>query len=189
MTKIPLIVLVLLPFISHAQFTKGDKFIGGSLQYTSNRNTNAESKSYAISVLPKVGFLLNEKWAIGAMLGYQNYHTKHAGIVNSESFGAGFFTRRYFTISEKFIFSLEGGLSYWNRETWGSFYENPKYDVASATITPSFLFFPSSHWGIELSLASLVYDYTTYKDADAPIHNFSVQAGALNLGLAYYFRK
>ena len=105
----------------HAQFVKGDKFIAGgysvSVQNSSTGN-GAENRHRSFQVYPEVGFFLNSRYAVGGGLTYSSGTSKFdygQGVYQTyknQGFGIYIFVKRYFSITEKFFFSLDGSVAY-----------------------------------------------------------------------------
>ncbi|MEN2401335.1 outer membrane beta-barrel protein [Flavobacterium sp. MC2016-06] len=111
------------------QFQKGDMFIEGSLKISTASNTDY------FAFTPKFGYLLNDKFAIGANLNFGNEKDKGAEAgkdVKSTVFGAGGFARYYFLHldSKRFKAYTEAGLGF-GRNTKKS----PTIDETNNSIT------------------------------------------------------
>ncbi len=155
MTKC-LFIFLFIPFIANAQFTKGDKFIGGSVNLTAQNNGgNGISKMSNFSVNPQVGFLLSGKFALGGSLSY--LHTKSElfglGLGNKNvynSFGAGVFIRNYFPLGEKFVFAIHSGVDYGRGKmeyVSGGLTMKSEGNIFTVGVKPVFIFFPTNKWG------------------------------------------
>jgi hypothetical protein len=192
-----------------SQFTRGDKLLVGGLSVQTDKRTNVstigsinEYNNY--SVTPAIGFFVNEKTAFGVKLGYGNTFSKYfvPGASNSErnynEFYGGLMIRRYYLISEKFFFLIEGSLGYAKGEINNTFndYNNAIYnkvesttDEFSAAILPRFVFFPSPKWGFEAGIGSIGYSNTSNSESKGSISQFNLNYGIFSLGFAYYIRK
>lgn len=196
--------LLCLPVCSWAQFSAGNKFIGGSVSIN-NQNGNVTSPYVSLAqnfgISPSMGFLVKDNLAVGFRLGYTKSYTDYnygniSGYPKSndyEAFSGGLFLRRYITISEKFLFAIDGSVNYIRGTTTNSYigqtnsYITKQYNL-TAQVAPLFIYFPSDHWGIEASLGSLyfthMYNFITDKNANM----FNLNYGSFSLGFAYYIR-
>jgi len=189
---------ILFSICGHAQFTKGDKFIGGNISMRHDSYDNGDRTSGNMGFSPSIGFLMNKNFALGvgfdySYYSYKNFYNGQPFIKQtSRSFGPQIFAKRFFTISEKFFFALTGDISYsgsraYSTQNGGS--TTRSYSLGAA-ITPSFIFFPSSHWGIEASLGNLSYEHDQEIPANGTKSNqINLDAGTFSLGFAYYLRK
>ncbi len=200
--KYLLFVILILPISLSAQFNKGDKFIGGSLSIQTLHSPYTPdimffTKGTGITISPQIGFLLNEKLAFGGNLIYSSIHYV-AGPDTSEAtsdmhtYSIGLFLRRYYSINEKFLFSLTGNADYgrgknqYSSKVSDDETKNYKYSIS---VYPSFIFFPSQKWGIEASIGNISYDHTKTIDSDNKTDTFGIGYGSFILGFAYYFQK
>jgi hypothetical protein len=202
MNKYLFTLLMITPLVSSGQFIKGDKFIGGTFRLSSQTPTKSDqSSTYEVkgfSIYPTMGFLLNEKFAIGGQIGYSYLNTVYnknqssESKYNSERFSLGLISRRYFSISDKFIFSINGQVNF-DRGTETntnstSESKNQNYQIW-VSLEPCFIFFPSPKWGLETSIGSISYSYSRNLSTDLGQNYFNLNYGTINLGLFYYFRK
>lgn len=219
MHKIILPILLISCLASRAQFNKGDKFIGGSLYVShqdSPTNFNTTAQTNALSLSPMVGFFLSEKFAVGGRIGLgslKNSYETSVPVLNpqggytfniirqeqtSDTYSAGAFGMRYFAITERILVTLRGDLSYYRKNTSNPVFNSTTGDLIkiknnsykiSASLEPSFIFFPSNHWGISVSLAAISYSYGYSLTYGQSTNEFYLNYGSLSLGLNYYFRK
>jgi outer membrane protein len=206
MTRVILSLLIFTCFISTAQFSAGDKFLGGDLNVNLSESTpfpGASTKNRLLSVSPSMGFLVSDKLAVGGRLGFgnDNQKTSYGGIQYenlSRSYSGGAFVQRFFTISDKFMITLTGNLSF-SRSHVSNPYVNPNDGEVvnvktnqygfGASVGPSLLFFPSPNWAISTGLGSLSYSYGYNMTVDASSNTFNLNLGSFGLGVNYFFRK
>ncbi|MCL5247434.1 porin family protein [Cellulophaga sp. 20_2_10] len=96
-------------------FEQGDVFIEGTLGFGSTNDKNTDEKSNGFNFTPKVGFLLNDDFALGAQLDFRSSKTEVGGTDTSEisGFGAGVFGRYYFLdLGQRFKTYTELGFAY-----------------------------------------------------------------------------
>jgi hypothetical protein len=190
---------------ANAQFTQGDKFLGGSFYFGTQRSNydmeGYSNRSTGISLMPRIGFLLSENLAIGGQLSASD--SKITALSNytrtesrSSGLGAGFFAERYFVISDKFLFSIVGSVDFLRMSlrseytaSGGETHVN-KYDGydLQTTFRPTFIFFPSSKWGIQAGIGSLGYSFRKSLSEDDKTNAFHMTYGSINLGIVRYFR-
>lgn len=200
--KTTLSMLLLLAVTSaYGQFTKGDKFLSA---YVAVNGTNANSenddkyRNKTFQISPAVGVFLNERYAFGGGLGYAINDVENIflsgdkQLIKSRSFSIHTFVKRYFLISEKFYFSMEGRVGYQRgNETreYQNIEQKYKWHAVSANISPSLIFFPSPTWGIEASIGSLNFSRQVNLSSEQNSTTVNFNHGTFSLGFAYYFRK
>ncbi|MDP5198194.1 outer membrane beta-barrel protein [Flavobacterium sp. DG2-3] len=93
-------------------FEKGDMFLEGSIKIS----TGGENDYYGFS--PKFGYLLNDKFAVGAKLDYSSNEEEATGV-KTNVFGVGAFARYYFLELDKKRFKAyaEAGLGFGRNKT------------------------------------------------------------------------
>ncbi len=193
-------LFILVSLVSNGQFMKGDKFVGGSFSLNSQKatgsNNSTASTTNHFSVTPFVGFLLNEHFSVGAQIGYGLETTKYNVIPSQqpykwESFNLGLNGKQYFTISEKFLFAAAGSIAFTQgtqKIPAGGTSTVNKGNQVGASITPSFIFFPSLHWAFEASVGSIGFAHAKNLSDDSRSNYFNLNYGSVNLGFSYYFR-
>lgn len=195
-------------FLTKAQFITGDKVLGGTVSFFSqsaadspNGGLTSELKNFSIA--PTLSFLLNERWGIGGQIGYasgkQIIPTSQSSSLDfkSRSFSVGVFGQRYFKISDTFLFSLVGQLSFSQGfDTNASFepftgevvYTKTRNQKWTPSIRPNFIFFPSPKWGFEASIGSISHTFSRNVSTEEKNNFFSFNYGTITFGIAYYFR-
>lgn len=187
--------------VAAAQFVKGDRFIAGGFLVSAHKSSTGngeENRFLSFFVSPEVGFFLNERYAIGGGLSYSTSTRKYELAqgsyqkVKNWGLGAYFFVKRYFPISEKFFFSLDGSVGYdRGRSTTGIPYAestNKSYSMR-LDATPSLIFFPSHNWAIEGSIGSLSLVHSRGVSDESKSTTFGLNYGGISLGFAYFFRQ
>jgi hypothetical protein len=195
------LIIVLFPIATFAQLSKGDKFIGGYLSfqtYGSQNNQNGNnSYNSNFSITPMFGLLLNEKFALGGMLGYNNQNFKSNYLDNTNKSSAGQFLlglvgRRYFAISEKLLFALHGDISYSRGQEKHQTSSMPatsnEFNGMVGGLKPLFIFFPTGRWGIEGGIGSATFTFRNIPDLKENNHSFSLSYGSLFFGISYYIK-
>src|SRR5437868_436628 len=107
----PAILFIVSVIPVSAQFVKGDKFVGGIInfntQFTPRSNSGQGYNQRVFSISPQFGYFLNSKWAIGLLAGYSYSDSKTEYVSytvtgNTHSYSAGTSITRYFQIADKF---------------------------------------------------------------------------------------
>jgi hypothetical protein len=212
MKIIVLALFLSLPFLAMAQFSKGQVYLGGTLSLNSttpsypgltvNLFNSVVPKSSSVSISPLFGWFVNEKFLVGAEVGYSNTYLEYDYVPASYGFQKdksyaiilSSFGRYYVPISSSFYFATQGGI-YFSRANSTSINNNgvvetttesPYYSVG-ITFKPMLVFFPSPKWGVEASVGTLGYSYKRYLPDAYSTSSFAFNAGSFSLGLGYYF--
>ncbi len=187
---------------SIAQISSGTRFLGGGVAFNTQsfpEDASGYRNDYInFSISPVVGIIINGQWAFGGQLGFgysrQEYTDGNQALLTSVNKGItlGAAARRFFPLTEKFYFALDGQL-FFNRgynlySTSSSESKTQSYEISPA-INPVFIFFPSERWGFEASIGSLYYGYSRSLSNDSSSSTVGFNYGTLNLGFAYYFTK
>lgn len=146
---------------------------------------------------PLMGFLLNEKFAMGGRLAYSYYNSKYGDQTYVRDYTAtrysiALISRRYFSITEKFVFAIDGNLVYSRgreSEMDNTTESKTKNYQIGISLSPTFIFFPSPKWGLEASIGAISYDYSRNLSNDSDQNYFNLEYGRINLGISYYFRR
>ena len=96
-------------------FEQGDVFVEGSLGFSSANDKGADIKTNQFNFSPKVGFLLNDDFALGAQLDFGTFKREEQGNDTAEDnfFGAAVFGRYYFLdLGQRFKTFTELGIGY-----------------------------------------------------------------------------
>jgi hypothetical protein len=214
MKKLNFCILVFAPIAALAQvpLSKGTIFVGGTLS-TSFQNTNSQTPTVtnSISVQPNAGYFLSSKLAVGFGIGYDGnwstYSPSYSGGIaqkttsNLLSFVPA--VRYYIPISPSVFFVPKGQISVGFGNSTGSTFDQltgvlseTQASVlnASVGVTPTFIFFLSSNWGIEAAFGALTFSHnkSTEKNSSSgptTTNTFVFNAGQISLGLSYYFYK
>ncbi len=101
------------PKHEHEHEHKGTVFVGGALTYWNN----TKNKSVLFEFEPEFGYLFNNTWGVGMMLGYEYNKEKHgtgAAAHNhiSHEFKISPFARYYYFHREPFNLYIDGGFGF-----------------------------------------------------------------------------
>jgi outer membrane protein len=205
-------LLLFAPVLVKAQFSKGDAFLGGNVSMNyyhsspsgqQNGTSDRENTNYSYSFSPTIGFFMGERFALGGNIQYGRASSEndtgtslqkdHATSASLAAVG-----RYFFPFNEKFSFALTGDIFY-SRSKYDSEYSNSieNYYGKSATksysagihIKPTFLYFPSRHWGFEASIGNLQFVHEHNLSTYSKASTLTTTLGPISLGVAYYFRK
>ncbi len=136
-----------------AVFSKGDMWIEGGISLT----TGDSSNDY-FAVTPKVGYFLDNNWAVGADINYASvsYLPNGSGYDKSNSFGIGGFARYYFLNLGNFKAFGEAGLGYNHSEME---YTNGSSNINNgikANIDLGINYFFTPRWAATFTLAEVL---------------------------------
>lgn len=201
MKLISTIMFLLSCYYASAQFVKGDRFIAGGYSVSvqnSSEDSFYEGKHRSFQVYPEVGFLLNERYALGG--GFNFLSTRNKSDLGQGSYqdhkvlglGVYLFVKRYFPITEKFFFSMDGSVSYDRRRAttdYGGAESKEKSYSVGLNVSPSLMFFPSPNWAIEGSIGGINLNHSRGLSDDSKSTSFGLNYGSFSLGFAYFFRK
>ncbi|WP_083253274.1 outer membrane beta-barrel protein [Flavivirga aquatica] len=147
--------------------SKNKLTLGGSLNFDHNNTENeySNSKNHLWGINPDIGYAVNKNFILGIGAGFDFFKNKNeyssSNNVNYETKSHRFsvfpYLRKYFSISEKLAFNLEGGLTFSIRWNENARIENSIIDMdKSTTISFSVGITP----GITYQLFNKVYLYS-----------------------------
>lgn len=209
------IVLLFAVTASFAQTERGTFMVGGNV---GNYRYNYHGKSYSntmnnFSAGPSAGYFIADNLAVGLNINFYSVKQDWTGITPSYTYtgldkthgwGVSPFIRYYKSLSDKFYFfgSLSAGYD-WSKgnRTELSPFDQLNYSYKernpSAMLSPGLVFFPSSKFGLEVTLGSLRYgaykrdydgtDYSGNEKEDVRGNAFNFSFGLQNLYLGAYF--
>jgi hypothetical protein len=202
-----LIILISFSFLAKAQFTKGDKSLGGYVtfdgQNSSDQDGEPSNETRQVGIEPSFGYFISEKTAVGIFAGYNRYHSHSENAYNGSVWetkdrtaSMGLFAQQYFPLTENFLFTITGQIRFsrtWNETVYeeGTYSDEDKLNSYSlgATVRPGFTFFPSQRWAFEASIGSLRYTYSRSLSNDSKSGAFGFNYGSVGLGVRYFFRQ
>ncbi len=200
--KCLLLIVICFPQIIFAQFVRGDKFIGGTIDFhlaqsSGNNPESSVTEINNVTVQPYLGFLLNEKTAAGVVLGYRytsrEFITSQSGFIlfKDYEYSIGGFLTRFIPLSDKFWVGLNGSLEYaiGISNTLPNTLSSSDYHKYSLGAKPALIYFPSLKWGIEGRFGSLALSHQKFSSTGRSMNLFDFGLGTISLGIAYYFRK
>jgi hypothetical protein len=202
-----LLGFVLITSIAKAQFKLGDMALNLSLSFNNQNGYDKQTTPNILSydrifllVSPKFGYFINENIAIGGLLEGSITTFKFANNENTDKYfsgAAGFFVQRYFTVSENFLFSIEGQTKFTRGHESKSFfnpvignYDTDKLDYYSLSISafPTFTYLPKPNWGIQASIGSISHTLTKSLSVNDTANETELNLGSFTFGISYYLR-
>ncbi len=208
-----LVSILLLSFIGHTQFQKGQKVLGGNGGFSTGRsdvnlNDQNVSKSTNLSINPTFSKFTKSNQLVGFGVSYGYMYQKY--ISNnlqsyqknrSNSFGASVFTQKFFPIAQKFFFTtqLKASADYIfgkdNYSTQTYTVTNKGFGVA-VSVTPGLTYQLTNRWLIDgylnnLFLAGYSYNKSNYPFDKRVTKNFNLSSSLTNVtngNLALGFR-
>jgi len=133
-------------------FEKGDMFLEGSIKIS----TGGETDYYGFS--PKFGYLLNDKFAVGAKLDYSSKKEETVPETKTNVFGVGAFARYYFLELDKKRFKAfaEAGLGFGSNKTKIEGIEDDTDNSITADITVGLNYFVTKNIAVTFTLANVL---------------------------------
>ncbi|MCZ8020479.1 MAG: hypothetical protein O9302_08455 [Cyclobacteriaceae bacterium] len=202
-----LLGLVLIPFITKAQFTKGDMVLNLGASFTNQKGYDQQTApSYlnfdrvSLSINTKFGHFIHENLAFGGLLEGNIDMYKFAYNGNKDAYlsgSAGVFIQRYFTMSENFLFSIEAqskftrgynSIDYYNPLIGDIDTQQSNYYALSLSAFPTFTFLPKPNWGIHASIGSISHTFTKSLSIDDTANETKLDFGSFSFGISYFFR-
>jgi hypothetical protein len=183
---------------ANAQTEKGKVILGGNVGFNSTKVEGAAKSDVSFSVVPSVGYFVDNNFAIGTGVGY-NYNKQVSENTLNQAFVVAPFGRYYVGLSDQFKFfgQLLVPMAFGNNKI-----VNDNGDtgakVASTTsigvnIAPGFAFFPTKRIGIEVSVNGLGYNNLNVKNeitgGEVSSNSFGLEANtfAPKLGVQFHF--
>ena len=186
-------IIFVIPLAAHAQFNKGDAYVGASVSGFDGGTFGAA---------PFVGYFINQRTSVGAYVrgtsSRHEYDYANDGMLHivqvDRDVNVALTARRWYTLSDKFYFALQGEIFYSRQvsrseDDNNNATSNSKYYGLGLNVIPTFLYFPMSRLGIEAGVGSLSYQFTRGLSDNTKVHNVNLGLGSVTFGVAYYFRK
>lgn len=190
-------------FTSQAQTDKGDFMLGGNVSFNTIKSDASGAKSsYDLSIVPNIGYFVDDNIAVGTGIGYQTARLDEASeFGKTEAFVIAPFGRYYTPITNNFKFfgQLSVPMAFGNVKEIDENLETGSKTGSSTSIgvalSPGFAYFPSNKIGIEFAINGLSYNNYSVEDGDgnsikgAGYDSFSFGADffAPSLGIQFYF--
>jgi len=170
------IAIFLFASITKAQITRGSTFIGGSLNFSSDKNepsatTDVETTNSSWAVRPQIGKAIRENKIAGIFLNFGGAINKQARFpsdlaqTKNEFYGGGIFFRNYFPIANRFYLFGDASLgvvsvkneNLFDNGTTRFVAYNSKSIQSSLYVSPGVSFAASKKVHLEAALNNLLY--------------------------------
>ncbi|MDJ1479923.1 outer membrane beta-barrel protein [Cytophagaceae bacterium YF14B1] len=188
---------------ANAQVEQGKLFINGQFGVSSTSYENiSNTKSSTFTFIPSVGYFLSDKFAIGLGIGGSTSRTKNTDNNTTSIYNqikVAPFARYYIpTSGDKFSFFAQGSLAFGvGKEKFknnSNTSTGEKINTTDFAISPGFVYFPSSHWGVELTLRGFYIEARNSNDNSAGNYDnnkttigLDVNSLSPSLGISYFF--
>lgn len=161
-------------FTSQAQTDKGQFIVGGNIHYSTSKSDADNAKaSHSFSIVPNVGYFVDNNIAVGTGIGYQSAKSSNPGTYGkSEAFVISPFGRYYVPIADKFQFfgQLSVPMAFGTTKATDADLKVGDKTGSSTSIgvalSPGFAYYPSKKIGIEFALNGASYNHYTLENAD-----------------------
>ncbi|GEM_PF-4129838 len=204
----PIVLFLILPIVSKAQFQKGLKQIGGAVSFFQNQidNEYASSTNFAnigeqtvtqVRVIPRIGFFVNDNTSFGFGIGYGHdfnntiLETASQQIIESESktntVELEVFSRFHKSISDNFYLFVQPTISGSFGNTINGVDEDFKERVIGfgIAVSPGMVFMLNENFGLEAAFGALGYNRTSTTPTEPDIDLNNVDS---NFGLDFTLR-
>lgn len=198
-TSVATFISFFLLFLSslQAQLYRGDKFIGGSANiYGAGQRETEEfifptPGSFVLNIQPLLGFVLNEKYALGAQAGVLVGLQRNRGTDYRVGFGAGIMGRRFFSLSARCLMTIHGNIHYqYILQDASSTRPRPSdFHEWQLGLRPAVIYFPTPAWGFEAGFG--LVEMSTAISPNPASRDYRVFAGLgqIQFGIHYYVRR
>lgn len=179
------------------KFQQSDVFVEGNLGINTTNDKNTDEKTSGFEFNPKVGYMLTDKFAVGASFGIGNKTEKVNGTKEDKmnSFYGGVFGRYYFLdLGSRFTTYAEVGVGYDQVKTGVD--NEVKTKGMSAGLDLGFNYFVTPRIALSFTLGNIV-SYTSAKldvDGAKAVNEFDANINVFNnffdnatFGLVYKF--
>ena len=161
-------------FTTQAQTEKGKFILGGNASYsTSKTDAEGAKASHNFSIVPNVGYFVNDNIAVGTGIGYQSSKASVASTTGKqEAFVVAPFARHYTPVADKFKFfgHLSVPMAFGTTKAIDSDLKvgdkNGNSTSIGVALSPGFAYYPSSKIGIEFALNGISYNNQSFEDAE-----------------------
>ncbi len=180
--KCLLIPAFILSTAIHGQITKSNWMVGGNGEFYYDKTTfsTGESSSSNISISPKIGYFIKDKFVLGLFGSLGTVTTKTNALKTRYSaYGIGPFTRYYFLSTEdniNLLFEINGA---YNEQSNSSVTSKSSFISYSAMTGP--VIFLNTSVGVEFLLG-----YKGYKETKTDVRNGGVH---FNIGIQVHLEK
>jgi hypothetical protein len=193
------IAIFLFASITKAQITKGSTFIGGQISggQTETKNGSSTQKQSSFYVSPAIGTAIKQNLIAGIDFTYGQSKNESGYAYKTNTYGGGFFLRRYVPIATRFYFFLQGRAGYsFDKSESSNSSSNwlNKSNSVSLGLYPGVSFALTKALHIEAglnNLALLGYSHSVSKQPNLPdqtSNNFNFRTSASGTDLSFALR-
>ena len=177
----------------NAQTDKGNVMLGGQAAYDYEKTVDVDGNTQNYTIMPQLGFFVEDNFALGLGLGYSGSTTKSPSDIKSTSgdFAVSPFARLYKGEGPvKFFGQLSVPMSWGTRKVDGD--KTGTTERYGAAVSPGIAYFPTSRLGIELSVKGLYYEHVAVKPesgSNTKRNEFGLNVNSLqpSLGVNFFF--
>lgn len=211
--------LLLLSINGFAQLQKGNKILGGTLNYSTSKSTSddmgvaggqsGKTSSYINNAI--LGVFVSDRTVLGLNFEINTYSSEQLFLTEfpsnyeSNQFGFGPFVRRYVPVKEWVAFYGQVGLGY-NFGNVKQTHDNPNlsnlgYEIDTKTLSIStdlgLAFFPTDWMSVDLAMNPLSFTHQVLNTESASTDgerktnsfNFNLSTEAFSVGAHFFFKK
>ena len=172
-------IMMTLVAVAMATTMNAQVYVGGGVGL-SVESYDGESNT-VWSILPEIGYNINEKWAVGTVIGYGE---SGKGDHKTKRFEVSPYAR-YTAVKLNMVnIFFDGGVSYIHKD-----YEGSKSNTFGFGIKPGVAINLNDKLSFVTHFGFLGYEYEKYKDADKGVNTFgfNLDGSSLTFGLYYNF--
>lgn len=208
--------LLLLSFSGFSQLQKGNKILGGTLNYSTTTYTSdnsgvaggSNSKTNSFNVSPLMGVFVSDRTVLGLMVNsytYRNESTNAGQEFTNENnqFGFGPFVRKYFPVKEWVAFYGQADLRYSSGKIKQTYSNSPNQNYERSTnafnlaATLGLAFFPTNWMSVDLSMNPISFSHSvnknevgsSYPDQNTNSFNFNLTSQSFYIGAHFFLNK
>jgi hypothetical protein len=208
--------LFLLSISSFAQLQKGNKILGGTLNYSTSKSTSddmgvaggqsGKTSSYINNAI--LGVFVSDRTVLGLNFEINSYSNESTSLGQEfrygfNQFGFGPFLRRYFPVKEWVAFYGQAQLGYGFGKIKQNYSSTPNQNSERSTntfnlsATLGLAFFPTNWMSVDLAMNPLSFAHSVnkdeigsgYPDQKTNTFNFNLSSQAFQIGAHFFLNK
>ncbi len=205
--------LFLLSISGFAQLQKGNKLLGGTINYSTSKNTSDNSgaaggssfKFTQFNNSPILGYFVSDRTVLGLRFDFNTSSSENTPISGSTSrsefnqFGFGPFVRRYFPIKEWVAIYGQAGVEYSSGKSTST--SDFSFDTTTkrfgVVTTLGLALFPTNWMSLDLAINPLSYYHVKTKNENGSASNesstnnfnFNLSTQSIGIGAHFFFNK
>lgn len=208
--------LLLLSFSGFAQIQKGNKILGGILNYSTSNTTPKDpiglpgqtGKTNSFTNSPILGVFISDRTVVGLRFDIYTFSSETTNTGQEfrnefNRFGFGPFVRRYFPVKEWVAFYGQADFGYSSGKTKETYSSSPSQNSERSTSafnlsgTLGLAFFPTNWMSVDLSINPLSFSHSvdknevgsSYPDQNSNSFNFNLSSQSVYLGAHFFLNK